>query len=58
MLMLAPTGGDYYYNLFLSLMQAILTQLERICEDCYNLYKDAEVHGYCRFVHYHSFSRL
>jgi hypothetical protein len=26
----------------------ILTQLERICEDCYNLYKDAEVHAYCR----------
>lgn len=28
--------------------QGILAQLERICEDCYNLYKDAEVHGYCR----------
>ncbi len=30
--------------------QGILTQLERICEDCYNLYKDAEVHGYCRYI--------
>lgn len=30
--------------------QEILNQLGRICEDCYNLYKDAEVHGYCRFV--------
>lgn len=30
--------------------QGIMSQLERICEDCYNLYKDAEVHGYCRLV--------
>ena len=28
--------------------QRILTQLERICEDCYNLYKDPEVHQFCR----------
>ncbi len=26
----------------------LLTQLERICEDCYNLFKDPEVHGFCR----------
>eukprot|EP00096_Caligus_rogercresseyi_P010612 TRINITY_DN3941_c0_g1_i1.p1 TRINITY_DN3941_c0_g1~~TRINITY_DN3941_c0_g1_i1.p1 ORF type:complete len:149 (-),score=29.66 TRINITY_DN3941_c0_g1_i1:560-1006(-) len=28
--------------------QGIFAQLDRICEDCYNLYKDAEVHGFCR----------
>ncbi len=26
----------------------LLTRLERICEDCYDLYRDPEVHGYCR----------
>lgn len=26
----------------------IMAQLERVCEDCYNLYKDPEVYGYCR----------
>ncbi len=31
--------------------QSFLAQLERICEDCYNLYKDPEVHGYCRLIH-------
>ncbi|CAB4066568.1 unnamed protein product [Lepeophtheirus salmonis] len=28
--------------------QGMFAQLDRICEDCYNLYKDAEVHGFCR----------
>ena len=28
--------------------QGIFAQLNRICDDCYNLYKDAEVHEYCR----------
>ncbi|XP_059099554.1 mandibular organ-inhibiting hormone-like [Tigriopus californicus] len=26
----------------------IFTKLNRICDDCYNLYKDVEVHHYCR----------
>lgn len=26
----------------------IFAQLDRICEDCYNLYRDAEVHNMCR----------
>ncbi len=26
----------------------ILVLLERVCEDCYHLYKDPEVHGFCR----------
>ena len=28
---------------------AIYTQLDNICEDCYNLYKDPDVHHMCRF---------
>ena len=27
---------------------AIYTQLDNICEDCYNLYKEPDVHSYCR----------
>ncbi|XP_023328149.1 ion transport peptide [Eurytemora carolleeae] len=27
---------------------AIFTQLENICEDCYNLYKEPDVHQLCR----------
>lgn len=27
---------------------SIFARLERVCEDCYNLYKDDEVHGLCR----------
>jgi len=27
---------------------AIYTQLDNICEDCYNLYKEADVHQACR----------
>lgn len=27
---------------------AIFTQLEHICEDCYNLYKEPDVHQLCR----------
>ena len=27
---------------------AIYTQLDNICEDCYNLYKDPDVHHMCR----------
>jgi len=27
---------------------AIYTQLDNICEDCYNLYKEADVHQLCR----------
>jgi hypothetical protein len=27
---------------------AIFTTLNRVCEDCYNLYKEPEVHGLCR----------
>ena len=30
---------------------AIYTQLDNICEDCYNLYKDPDVHHMCRSVH-------
>lgn len=29
---------------------SIFARLERVCKDCYNLYKDAEVHGLCRSV--------
>ena len=28
---------------------AIYTQLDNICEDCYNLYKDPDVHHMCRY---------
>ena len=28
---------------------AIYTTLDNICEDCYNLYKDSDVHHMCRF---------
>jgi len=27
---------------------SIYTQLDNICEDCYNLYKEADVHQFCR----------
>jgi len=27
---------------------SIYTQLDNICEDCYNLYKEADVHSFCR----------
>ena len=29
---------------------AIYTTLDNICEDCYNLYKDSDVHHMCRYV--------
>lgn len=29
---------------------SIFAKLSGICEDCYNLYRDPEVHGMCRFV--------
>lgn len=28
---------------------SIFARLERVCEDCYNLYKDDEVLGHCRY---------
>ena len=28
---------------------SIFARLERVCEDCYNLYKDDEVLGLCRY---------
>ena len=27
---------------------SIYTQLDNICEDCYNLYKEPDVHQFCR----------
>ena len=30
---------------------SIFARLERVCEDCYNLYKDDEVLGLCRYLH-------
>ena len=30
---------------------SIFARLERVCEDCYNLYKDDEVLGLCRYFH-------
>ena len=30
---------------------SIFARLERVCEDCYNLYKDDEVLGLCRYVY-------
>ena len=29
---------------------SIFARLERVCEDCYNLYKDDEILGLCRYV--------
>ena len=29
---------------------AIYTTLDNICEDCYNLYKEPDVHSMCRWV--------
>ena len=31
---------------------SIFARLERVCEDCYNLYKDDEVLGLCRYFHF------
>merc|ERR1719378_287284 len=28
--------------------QQIFAKLEKVCDDCFNLYKDPEVHGLCR----------
>ena len=30
---------------------SIFARLERVCEECYNLYKDDEVLGLCRYFH-------
>ena len=29
---------------------AIYTTLDNICEDCYNLYKEPDIHSMCRYV--------
>ena len=29
---------------------SIISRLERVCKDCYNLYKDDEILGFCRYV--------
>ena len=30
--------------------QQIFAKLEKVCDDCFNLYKDPEVHGLCRYT--------
>ena len=37
---------------------SIFARLERVCEDCYNLYKDDEVHGLCRYTISFSISNI
>lgn len=37
---------------------SIFTKLNRICEDCFNLYHDAEIHELCRWVSYRAFAWL
>ena len=29
---------------------AIYTTLDNICEDCYNLYKEPDIHSMCRYI--------
>ena len=29
---------------------SIISRLERVCKDCYNLYKEDEILGFCRYV--------
>ena len=37
---------------------AIYTTLDNICEDCYNLYKEPDIHSMCRLVDVFSVSNF